>query len=177
MMIDLFRKWGKLISRRTLLASSSVLALSACANRSFLGSKPTSDELLIQEFIQRETALVDIYFAGINQERSFRTQLQELRDHHLVHLTLWTKEVSATPNPSPTGLQVASITQLLLAEEEHLNFCLESCLVTNDVLILQNIGQIAASITQHIYWLNKMITPATPKPNARYEGSDIGGEQ
>ncbi len=66
---------------------------------------------------------------------------------------------------------------VLLAEEEHLNFCLESCLVTNDVLILQNIGQIAASITQHIYWLNKMITPATPKPNARYEGSDIGGEQ
>ena len=177
MMIDLFRKWGKLISRRTLLASTSVLAVSACANRSLLGSKPTSDELLIQEFIQRETALVDIYFAGINQERSFRSQLQQLRDHHLVHLTLWTKEVSATPNPSPTGLQVASITQLLLAEEEHLKFCLDSCVATNDKIILQNIGQITASITQHIYWLNKMITPATPKPNARYEGSDIGGDQ
>jgi hypothetical protein len=103
--------------------------------------------------------------------------LQQLRDHHLVHLTLWTKEVSATPNPSPTGLQVASITQLLIAEEEHLNFCLESCLATDDKLILQNIGQIAASITQHIYWLNKMITPVAPKPNARYEGSDIGDEQ
>ena len=75
-----------MINRRTLLASTSVLALSACANSSFLGSQPTSDELLIQEFIQRETALVDIYFAGINQERSFRTQLQALRDHHLVHL-------------------------------------------------------------------------------------------
>ena len=132
---------------------------------------------MIQEFIQRETALVDIYFAGINQERSFRTQLEQLRDHHLVHLTLWSKEVSATPNPSPTGLQVASITQLLLAEEEHLNFCLKSCLETNNVEILQNIGQIASSISQHIYWLNKMITPATPKPNARYEGSDIEGEQ
>ena len=166
-----------MINRRTLLASTSVLALSACANSSFLGSKPTSDELLIQEFIQRETALVDIYFAGINQERSFRSQLQQLRDHHLVHLTLWTKEVSATPNPCPTGLQVASITQLLIAEEEHLNFCLESCLATDDKLILQNIGQIAASITQHIYWLNKMITPVAPKPNARYEGSDIGDEQ
>jgi hypothetical protein len=142
-----------------------------------LGSKPTKDDLLIQEFIQRETALVDIYFAGINQERSFRTQLEQLRDHHLVHLTLWSKEVSATPNPSPTGLQVASITQLLLAEEEHLNFCLKSCLETNNVEILQNIGQIASSISQHIYWLNKMITPATPKPNARYEGSDIEGEQ
>ena len=81
-----------MINRRTLLASSSVLALSACANRSFLGSKPTSDELLIQEFIQRETALVDIYFAGINQERSFRTQLQELRDHHLVHLLFGPKK-------------------------------------------------------------------------------------
>lgn len=142
-----------------------------------MGSKPTKDDLLIQEFIQRETALVDIYFAGINQERSFRTQLEQLRDHHLVHLTLWSKEVSATPNPSPTGLQVASITQLLLAEEEHLNFCLKSCLETNNVEILQNIGQIASSISQHIYWLNKMITPATPKPNARYEGSDIEGEQ
>jgi hypothetical protein len=54
---------------------------------------------------------------------------------------------------------------------------LESCIATNDKLILQNIGQITASITQHIYWLNKMITPATPKPNAVYEGSDIGGEQ
>jgi hypothetical protein len=66
---------------------------------------------------------------------------------------------------------------LLIAEEEHLNFCLESCLATDDKLILQNIGQIAASITQHIYWLNKMITPVAPKPNARYEGSDIGDEQ
>ena len=101
-----------MLDRRALLASSGVLALSACANGSLLGTKPSTEELLIQEFIQRETALVDIYFAGINQERSFRSQLQQLRDNHLTHLTLWTKQVSATPNPSPTGLQGASITQL-----------------------------------------------------------------
>ena len=166
-----------MLDRRVLLASSGVLALSACANGSLLGSKPSTEELLIQEFIQRETALVDIYFAGINQERSFRSQLQQLRDNHLIHLTLWTKQDSATPNPSPTGLQVASITQLLLAEEEHLNFCLESCITTDDETILKNIGQIASSITQHIYWLNKMITPVAPSPNAIYEGSDVGDEQ
>jgi hypothetical protein len=168
---------GKMLNRRTLLLSSSVIALSACSGNSFIGSKPSADELMVQEFIQRETALVDIYFAGINQERSYRTQLIQLRNHHLDHLTLWTNEVSATPNPSPTGLQVASITQLLLAEEEHLNFCLTSCLLTDDKQILQNIGQIASSVTQHIYWLNKMITPAVPKPNARYEGSDIEGAE
>jgi hypothetical protein len=164
-----------LLNRRTLLASTSVLALSACARTPFLDTKPSSDEILIQEFIQRETDLIDIYFAGINQERSFRTQLQQLRDHHLIHLTLWTNQVSASPNPTPTGLQVASITQLILAEEKHLQFCLSSILVTDDEKILQNIGQIASSVTQHIYWLNKMITPATPSPNARYEGSDIEG--
>jgi hypothetical protein len=166
-----------MLNRRALLVSSSVLALTACSGNSFLGAKPSADELLVQEFIQRETALVDIYFAGINQERSYRTQLIALRDHHLTHLTLWTKEVSATPNPSPTGLQVASITQLLLAEEEHLNFCLSSCLLTDDKQILQNIGQISSSVTQHIYWLNKMITPVAPNPNARYEGSDIEGTE
>lgn len=162
------------MNRRSLMASAGILTLSACASPSFIGSQPSSDEILVQEFIQRSTSLVDIYFAGINQERSYRTQLQQLRDHHLVHLTLWTKESSATPNPSPTGLQVASITQLILAEEKHLNFCLESVLVTDDVIILQNIGQIAASVTQHIFWLNKIITPATPDPTARYEGSEIG---
>ena len=92
-------------------------------------------------------------------------------------MTLWNKQVSATPNPSPTGLQVASITQLLLAEEEHLAFCLKSCLETDSKEILQNIGQVSASVTQHIYWLNKMINPAVPNPNARYEGSDIGDEE
>jgi hypothetical protein len=55
--------------------------------------------------------------------------------------------------------------------------CLTSCLLTDDKQILQNIGQISSSVTQHIYWLNKMITPAVPKPNARYEGSDIEGTE
>ena len=67
--------------------------------------------------------------------------LIHFKDNHLIHLTLWTKQVSATPNPSPTGLQVASITQLLLAEEEHLNFCLESCITTDDETILKNIKE------------------------------------
>ena len=58
------------------------MAFSACANRSFLGSKPTSDELLIQEFIQRETTLVDIYFAGINLDEvaQISNQISEALD-------------------------------------------------------------------------------------------------
>lgn len=157
-----------------MLLSSGAIALSACASNSIFPLQPTQDDLIIQEFITREIGLIDIYFAGINQERSYRTQLAQLREHHLTHLTLWTKEVSATPNPSPTGLQVASIKQLILAEEDHLNFCLTKITITDNKEILQNIGQIASSVTQHIYWLNKMITPIAPAVNPNFSSSDVG---
>ncbi|MFM7139664.1 MAG: hypothetical protein ACKOXS_05090, partial [Actinomycetes bacterium] len=103
-----------MISRRNLIISSGALTLAACSNTGIKFAEPTFEQVLTQEFITRCTALVDLYFAGINQERSYRTQLIQLRDHHLTHLTLWTKEETATPNPSPTGLQVASIKQLIL---------------------------------------------------------------
>lgn len=163
-----------LINRRHLLLATSLVSITACANRSLSFNKPTEDELLVQEFINREKAIIDLYFAGINQERSFRTQLTKLRDNHLVHLTLWTKEISASPNPSPTGLQVASVKQLILAEEDHLKLYLDSITKTDDVLILQNIGQIASSVTQNIYWLNKLITPAKLPEDANFQGSEVG---
>ena len=157
-----------------MIISSSALTLAACTNSRIKFAEPSFEQVLTQEFITRCTALVDLYFAGINQERSYRTQLIQLRDHHLTHLTLWTKEETATPNPSPTGLQVASIKQLILAEEDHFNFCISNITKTNDQQILQNIGQMSASINQHIYWLNKMITPAVLPDNAQFEGSDVG---
>ena len=157
-----------------MIISSSALTLAACTNSRIKFAEPSFEQVLAQEFITRCTALVDLYFAGINQERSYRTQLIQLRDHHLTHLTLWTKEETATPNPSPTGLQVASIKQLILAEEDHFNFCISNITKTNDQQILQNIGQMSASINQHIYWLNKMITPAVLPDNAQFEGSDVG---
>ena len=163
-----------MITRRNLIISSGAITLAACSNTGINFAEPTFEEVLTQEFISRGNALVDLYFAGINQERSFRTQLIQLRDHHLTHLALWTKEESSTPNPSPTGLQVASIKQLILAEEDHFNFCIANIAKTNDQQILQNIGQISASINQHIYWLNKMITPVALPDNAQFEGSDVG---
>ncbi len=163
-----------MITRRNLLISSSALTLAACSGSRLSFSEPTFEEILTQEYITRITSLIDLYFAGINQERSYRTQLVQLRDHHLIHLTLWTGQESATPNPSPTGLQVASIKQLILAEQDYLNFCISNISKTNDQRILQNIGQISASINQHIYWLNKLITPITLPDNAQFEGSDVG---
>jgi hypothetical protein len=157
-----------------LIISSGAITLAACSNTGINFAEPSFEEILTQEFITRGNSLVDLYFAGINQERSYRTQLIQLRDHHLTHLTLWTKAQTATPNPSPTGLQVASIKQLILAEEEHFNFCISNITKTNDQQILQNIGQIAASINQHIYWLKKMITPVALPDNAQFEGSDVG---
>ncbi|MFM1825948.1 MAG: hypothetical protein RLZZ37_583 [Actinomycetota bacterium] len=157
-----------------MIISSGAITLAACSNTGINFAEPSFEEILTQEFITRGNSLVDLYFAGINQERSYRTQLIQLRDHHLTHLTLWTKAQTATPNPSPTGLQVASIKQLILAEEEHFNFCISNITKTNDQQILQNIGQIAASINQHIYWLKKMITPVALPDNAQFEGSDVG---
>ncbi len=165
------------ITRRSLLASSGVLALSACAKPPFSVLSPSDDDLLVDEFISRQRDLIDIYLAAINQEINYTIQLTELKDNHITHLELWTSDPEAIPNPTPTGLQVASINQLITAEQAHVDFCLTSCLKTDNVDILLKIGQIVASGVQDIYWLNKLITPVVPTKKPSLQGLDVTGEE